>query len=231
MAGTGLTDLFTFPAWPRAGLPELYFVRQLKPLPAVSDLLTVNLSHAGNFAQGQTGAMYTVTVSNAPSGGATVGAVTVAESVPAGLELVSMTGAGWICSNNTCTRTDTLNPGAAFPPITVTVNVDLDVPAQVTNQVSLTGGAAPAASASDITTILPYDARFHHFGKHWVRSDGHHSEHVDRNQGRKPRSRQHAIWRRHLEQRSRICPRLHADAIERRQRDGQSEAGLRLLFL
>ena len=155
MAGDGHPDLFTFPEWPRAGQPQLYFVRQLKPLPAVSDLLTITASHAGNFTQGQGGAMYTLTVSNAASGSPTVGAITVTENIPAGLERVSTTGAGWSCSNNTCTRADTLSPGSAFPSITVTVNVDPGAPTQVTNQVSLTGGAAPPTGASDVTTILP----------------------------------------------------------------------------
>jgi len=57
------------------------------------------------------------------SAGPTTAAVTVTETIPAGLSLTSMAGIGWICSSNTCTRSDTLNGAVSFQPITVTVNV------------------------------------------------------------------------------------------------------------
>jgi len=55
----------------------------------------------------------------------TNGTVTVTENIPAGLELVSMVGNGWSCptAGNTCTRNDSLDAGASYPPITVTANV------------------------------------------------------------------------------------------------------------
>jgi uncharacterized protein (TIGR03437 family) len=64
-----------------------------------------------------------------------------------------MSGAGWNCSGATCTRYDALNPGASYPPITLTVNVAEDPPVQMLNQVTLSGGGARAAGASDLTTI------------------------------------------------------------------------------
>ena len=116
----------------------------------------VSLTHAGNFVQGQTGATYTVTVSNAAAAAATSGTVTVTENVPTGLTLASMAGTGWSCSSNTCTRSDALNPGSSFPPITATVNVAVSAPTQVTNQVSVSvGGSTAQASASDVTTVTP----------------------------------------------------------------------------
>jgi beta-glucanase (GH16 family) len=116
--------------------------------------VSISKTHAGNFVQGQTGATYTVTVSDDAASAATSGTVTVTETVPTGLTLVSMAGAGWNCSSNTCTRSDALNPGSSFPPITVTVNVAVNAPTQVTNQVSASvGSSTVAATASDATTI------------------------------------------------------------------------------
>ena len=88
--------------------------------------LSIAVTHQGSFAQAQSGAAYSVTVANAPSASPTTGTVTVTETVPAGLTLVSMSGTGWTCPGtaaNNCTRSDTLAAGASYPPITVTVNV------------------------------------------------------------------------------------------------------------
>jgi uncharacterized repeat protein (TIGR01451 family) len=118
--------------------------------------VTISKTHTGNFAQGQTGATYTVTVSNAAGAAATSGVVTVTDTVPTGLTLVSMAGTGWSCPSNACTRSDALNPGSSYPPITVTVNVAANAPAQVTNQVSASvAGSAATANTSDVTTIAP----------------------------------------------------------------------------
>jgi uncharacterized protein (TIGR03437 family) len=111
-------------------------------------------THAGNFAPGQAGATYGVSVSNgASAAGPTVGAVTVTEVVPAGLTLVSMSGAGWTCTAPACTRSDALPVGASYPPITVTVNVSPGAAPQVTNQVTVSGGGSVSATASDVTTV------------------------------------------------------------------------------
>ena len=116
-------------------------------------VLSIAKSHTGNFAQGQNGATYSVMVSNASGAGPTSGTVTVTENVPAGLTLVSMSGTGWGCASNACTRSDALNPGSSYPLITVTVNVASNAPSQVTNQVSVFGGGSVTASASDVTTV------------------------------------------------------------------------------
>ena len=98
--------------------------------------LNVNLTNASNFSQGQTGAQYSVTVTNGGSLPTSL-PVTVTETLPAGLTLASMTGTGWTCTLNTssCTRSDALGPNSAYPAITITVNVASNAPGTVTNQV------------------------------------------------------------------------------------------------
>jgi uncharacterized protein (TIGR03437 family) len=117
--------------------------------------LSVGKSHPGNFAQGQTNAAYTVTVSNGASAAPTNGVVTISETVPTGLTLVSMAGTGWTCPASSCTRSDALPAGASYPPIAVIVNVAPNAPAQVTNQVTVSGGGSVSATASDVTIVVP----------------------------------------------------------------------------
>jgi uncharacterized protein (TIGR03437 family) len=120
-------------------------------------LLIVTKTHTGSFTLGQTGATYSVVVSNAANAGTTNGTATLSETIPAGLTLQSMSGTGWNCASvaETCTRSDALSGGTSYPPITVAVNVGTDGPSQVTNQVTLTGGGqALATAASDTATIV-----------------------------------------------------------------------------
>jgi uncharacterized repeat protein (TIGR01451 family) len=120
--------------------------------------LTITKRHAGNFTQGQTGATYTITVSN--TGGApTTGTVTVTDTLPTGLTATALSGAGWNCTvgTATCARSDALNAGASYPPITITVDVALNAPASVTNAAQIAGGGDVDPSdnaASDPTTII-----------------------------------------------------------------------------
>ena len=117
-------------------------------------VLSVTKTHTGNFSQGQVGASYTVTVSNASGAAPTNGtAVTLSDTIPSGLSLVSMTGTGWTCVSNSCTRTDVLNGGASYPAITVLVNVAANAPTPQVNQVTVSGGGSATANASDSTTI------------------------------------------------------------------------------
>jgi uncharacterized repeat protein (TIGR01451 family) len=116
-------------------------------------MLSVSSTHTGNFIQGQNG-VYTLTVSN-QSGAATAGTVTVTETLPSGLTLVSMTGgSAWSCSSNTCTTTNILQPGASYPAITVTASVSPYAPSPETNQVNVSGGGSTPSSGSDPTTIV-----------------------------------------------------------------------------
>ena len=84
--------------------------------------------------------------------------VTVSEVAPAGLNLISMAATGWICSLNTCTRSDALNGGASYPAITVTVSVAGNAASQLTNRLSVSGGGSAPASANDLTNIAPHSA-------------------------------------------------------------------------
>ena len=126
--------------------------------PAVQDL-TIAKSHSGNFTQGQTGATYSITVTNSGSA-STSGTVTVTDALPAGLAATGISGTGWSCALGTliCTRNDALAAGASYSAITLTVNVSPTAPASVTNTVSVSGGGQTNTSndsAGDVTTINP----------------------------------------------------------------------------
>jgi Bacterial Ig-like domain (group 3)/Divergent InlB B-repeat domain/Abnormal spindle-like microcephaly-assoc'd, ASPM-SPD-2-Hydin/Domain of unknown function DUF11 len=116
-------------------------------------VLAISKSHSGNFAQGQTGAQYTVSVTN-NGPGSTAGTVTVTENPPTGLTVTGMSGNNWSCAGSTCTRSDALAQSASYDPITVTVNVSPSAGSSLTNSVSVSGGGtASTVSANDITTI------------------------------------------------------------------------------
>ncbi|HEV3316142.1 MAG TPA: CSLREA domain-containing protein [Candidatus Angelobacter sp.] len=123
--------------------------------------LTITKTHVGNFTPGQVGATYTITVSNV-GGGATVGTVTVVDTLPAGLTATNITGTGWACTLNTltCTRADVLNAGASYPAITLTVNVAANAPPNVVNTATVSGGgelntANDTASDPTHTSLVP----------------------------------------------------------------------------
>src|SRR5439155_2447877 len=86
--------------------------------------LTVSKTHTANFSQGQTGAGYTITVTNVGQG-PTLGTVTATDTLPTALTATAISGTGWNCTLATlsCTRTDALLPTASYPAINVTVNV------------------------------------------------------------------------------------------------------------
>lgn len=109
-----------------------------------------------SFNYGQTNTPFTITVQNAAGAAATSGTVTVTDTLPAGLTLVSMSGTGWTCAANTCTRADSLAGGSSYPPITVTVNVAVDATSPQTNVVSVSGGgSAPFGTFTNIDIIGP----------------------------------------------------------------------------
>lgn len=121
--------------------------------------LTVSKTHDGTFTQGQTGATYTLTVTNVGPG-PTTGTVTVVDTLPAGLIATAMSGGAWACNLGTltCTRSDALAAGSSYPAITVTVNVASNAAASVTNTATVSGGAEINTgndNASDPTTVNP----------------------------------------------------------------------------
>lgn len=124
--------------------------------------LTISKTHAGTFLPGQVGATYTIVVSNLASAGPTVGTVTVVDTLPTGLTATAMSGTGWACTLNTltCARADALNSGASYPPITLTVNVAANIPPNVVNTATVSGGgeintANDTASDPTHTSLIP----------------------------------------------------------------------------
>lgn len=121
--------------------------------------LAISSAHTGNFTPGQTGATYTLTVSNTTAG-PTVGAVTVTDILPAvpnTLVATAISGTGWTCDlpTLTCTRADALASGS-YPPITLTVNVPANIQPNVTNTATVSGGGeinTANDTASDPTHI------------------------------------------------------------------------------
>ena len=126
----------------------------LRNVVALSSALSIGSVHSGNFTQGQQSAMYTVTVSNAAGAMMTTGTVTATDTLPAGLTLLSMTGTGWSCTGNTCTRSDSIAGGTSYAPITVTVKVASNAPTPLVNEVTVSGGGSAAANAMDLTIVL-----------------------------------------------------------------------------
>ena len=105
--------------------------------------MTITQTHVGNFTPGQTGATYTITAQNGGSVDSQ-GRVTVTDLLPYGLAARALAGEGWSCALDTltCTRSDSLAPGAAYPAITLAVDVILfDAPSTVTNVAIVRGGA------------------------------------------------------------------------------------------
>jgi uncharacterized repeat protein (TIGR01451 family) len=118
---------------------------------------TIAASHLGNFTQGDQGDVYTLTISNVGVG-ASGGAVSVVDTLPAGLTATAFAGSGWTTTLGTltATRSDSLAPGSIYPPLTLTVNVATTAAASVTNSATVSGGAEINTSndtASDSTTI------------------------------------------------------------------------------
>ena len=122
------------------------------PIPSLS----ISKSHVGNFTQGRAGAQFTVNVTNGGTA-STSGLITVADAIPAGLGLVQMSGTGWTCASNSCSRSDVLGSGQSYPQVTVTVNVASNAMSPVVNQVTVSGGGSASASTTDaaIVTLSP----------------------------------------------------------------------------
>src|SRR5438270_341765 len=120
--------------------------------------LTIMKTHTGNFLRPQTGATYTITVSNA-GGGDTSSLITVNDNLPAGLTATAIDGGpNWTCTLSPlqCSRGDVLLAGTSFEPITVTVNVANNAPSSLTNTATVSGGSESNGAnntASDLTQI------------------------------------------------------------------------------
>jgi hypothetical protein len=78
----------------------------------------------------------------------------VTEALPDSLTLISMSGTGWTCVDNVCTRNDALAAGDSYPPIIVHVTVSPTAPSTVDNTVDTTGGGSPPTNIVVHTPIL-----------------------------------------------------------------------------
>jgi len=152
-AGDYYIDLSGFDQFNRVTLTT-----SLTAAPPLPDL-TISASHTGSFAPGQTGAVYTIAVTNAGVG-ATLGPVSVIDLLPSGMTATAIGGTGWNCLlvTLTCARDDALAPSASYPPITVTVTVAASVAASVTNAATVAGGGdrnTANNTARDLTVTIP----------------------------------------------------------------------------
>jgi uncharacterized repeat protein (TIGR01451 family) len=119
--------------------------------------LTVTSVHAGSFNQGQSGATYTLTVTNTGNS-PTSNPVSVTDSLPASLAASAISGSGWSCTLGTltCTRSDALAANASYPAIVVTVNVSPTAPTPVVNtvKVSTSGDLNPTNDTAMDSTVV-----------------------------------------------------------------------------
>ena len=130
----------------------------LTAVTAAAPDLTIAKSHGGSFTQGQVGATYTITATN--SGAlATTAAVSIVDTLPAGLTATAISGTGWTCTLGTltCTRGDVLAAASSYPSITLTVTVANNAAASVTNSATVSGGGESNTTndtATDPTTVI-----------------------------------------------------------------------------
>jgi len=125
--------------------------------PSQPPVLSITSIHSDPFVQGDTSDTYKLTVRNigvTPTNGLNVD---VGWTIPAGLTLTGYAGIGWGCAGGQCSRNDVLNPGASYPPITVTVSVDSNALGTVSYLAGVSGGGAANASTSDPTHIVVPD--------------------------------------------------------------------------
>lgn len=111
-----------------------------------------------DFAEGDQDRTYTIVVENVGDGSTDGTTITVTEVLPTGLTNGSLSGNGWNCSSLTCTRSDILPAGEVYPPLTLTVDVAVDAPEELTNIVNVSGGGdldTSNNSDSDPTRIRP----------------------------------------------------------------------------
>jgi uncharacterized repeat protein (TIGR01451 family) len=123
------------------------------PLAITPNPLTI--ADSGQFFRGEVGAKFSMTVTNFRAT-PTTGTTTVVDGLPGGLTATALSGTGWTIdlAHFTATRTNALAPGASFPPLIFTVNVDTNAPNSLTNFASLTGvGVTNADTVNDPVAI------------------------------------------------------------------------------
>ncbi|MCC7001605.1 MAG: DUF11 domain-containing protein, partial [Gemmatimonadaceae bacterium] len=137
------------------------FAEDPTTIDARTDLI-IDKTHSGNFTVGVNG-VYSILVTN-QGRLASVGTITVVDTLPAGLGFVSGTGGGFTCAAAgqivTCTRGTALAASASAT-ITLTVSVAAAAAPNVTNRAWVSGGGEPAnlngnnGSGDDPTVVIP----------------------------------------------------------------------------
>ena len=161
-AGTSLTDTVTVgghqtPGGTPVSGSDTSTVTTKNPKTPGPDLAIVKQADLAKVKAGDT-LTYTLSVSNVGDG-PTTGTVAVFDTVPSGLDLVSVSGTNWACSNSgadiTCTwEGGVVNPGDVLPDITVvtTVNSTASVVVVNTGVVSTPGDTNPLNNRSTVKT-------------------------------------------------------------------------------
>src|SRR5258708_38868039 len=123
--------------------------------------LQIAKTHTGSFTQGQTGATFTITVTNVGLKFTDGTTVTMTDALPGKFTATAAAGTGWTCvlvPAVSCTRSDALDSKASYPPITVTVRVAADAPGLLTNVPTVRGGGdkgtPPNNQANDTVTTI-----------------------------------------------------------------------------
>lgn len=141
--------------------------------------LTLSVGHSPNAFQRANppnetlyGGTLTLTITNSGAASTDGTAVTVNDTLPAGLRAlvnnpgfhagpVAASGPGWACTGSatsSCTRSDVLAPGDSYPPITITVSVANTAAALLTNSASVAGGGDTSQSSSSDRVPVGVDA-------------------------------------------------------------------------
>ncbi len=108
-------------------------------------VLSIAMTGPSTLTQGQTGAQYTITVTN-NGPGPTGGAITVTELPSAGLTVTGMSGSGWDCSTlPSCTSTTPI-PANGSSQIVATVSVAGNAASTQSNSASVSGGGSMGAA-------------------------------------------------------------------------------------
>jgi hypothetical protein len=140
-------------------LPLAFGVPEQIPQPAVRipSPLQISAAHApAQFVRGGTASLSLTVANHGPRAG-DGSPVTVTSAVPAGLTVTRASGQGWTCTVDdtvTCTRTDALPVGVAYPTITVGVQVAAGAPATIVHEPSLLAhGESWSAEARDVISV------------------------------------------------------------------------------
>ena len=129
--------------------------------------LVLSKTHAGNFFQGQTTAVFVITVTN-QGAGATQGTIQVTDVLPAGLTPLVAGGIGWgpqagnqcsVAGQSVTCETNTVLAAGASSAFGITVSVAANAPASLINQAQVLGGNEALSSqnnnsASDAVLIF-----------------------------------------------------------------------------